>query len=177
LHRRKLTMNAAEIQEAFDWVFDQAIVFHAYTDYMRDYEIITYAAAAVSTGIAPQYDRYVFRNCVEADVSTTVTPNVWTRSLDDRLIDHQTGKDLDGYVWGVKWHCLYPGGKIVANSERAQRWSELFGIGFHEARIETNAHEISLVFSDLEVTKVEPGYAPYVVDGENHYIPPTPLSP
>jgi hypothetical protein len=71
--------------------------------------------------------------------------------------------DLDGYVWGVKWHCLYPGAKIVPESEAAGRWAEAVGIEFHEVRIETNAHDLALVFSDVQVSALPPGYAPFVV--------------
>jgi hypothetical protein len=168
-------VDEAQIQAALDDVFDQAIVFHAYTDYMRDYEIITYATADPRTGITPAYDRYLFRYCVEAEITTALRPDVWARSLDDRLIDYETGKDLDGYVWGVRWQCLCPGAKIVANSERARRWADEIGLPFHEVRIETNGHNLRLVFADLQVTKADPGYAPFIVDRDNHYIPPTPL--
>jgi hypothetical protein len=40
-----MLMNSEDIQRALDDVFDQAIVFHCFTDYMRDYEIITYSVA------------------------------------------------------------------------------------------------------------------------------------
>jgi hypothetical protein len=170
-------VNADEIAAALEDVSDQAIVFHAYADYMRDYEVITYSVADPRTGIPPTYERYLFKFCVEVEVTTAVSIDTWRRSLDERLIAYETGKDLDGYVWGVKWQCLYPGGKVVRDSQRARRWSEAIGIPFHEVRIETNGHDIKLVFSDLEVTEVEPGYAPYVVTQEDRYIPPLSLAP
>jgi len=37
------------------------------------------------------------------------------------------------------------------------------GLPFHVASIEANGHNISLVFSDLVVQTVDPGYAPFVV--------------
>ena len=40
-----MLMNSEDIQRALDDVFDQAIVFHCFTDYMGDYEIITYSVA------------------------------------------------------------------------------------------------------------------------------------
>jgi hypothetical protein len=172
-------VNAVEIDAALQDVFDQAIVFHAYTDYMRDYEILTFAVADPRTGIPPAYDRYLFKICVEVEIGTAVSVETWSRSLDDRLLnyeDYETGTDLDGFVWGVKWQCLYPGGRVVPDSERARRWSTALGIPFHEVRIETNCHDINLVFSDLEVTRVEPGYAPFVVASEDNCAPPTPLA-
>lgn len=151
------------MQAALDEVFDQAIVFHGFTDYMRDYEVITYSTADPATGIEPAYARFLFRFCVEADVQTTVTPQTWRRSLDDRLIDYDRGKELDGYVWGVKWHDLYPGGRVLAATSATAEWSEAVGIDFFEAVIETNAHRLRLVFGGLEVTPLKPGYRPFEI--------------
>jgi hypothetical protein len=170
-------VDAQEIKAALDDVYDQAIVFHAFTDYMRDYEIVTHSVPDPVSGIAPSYDRYLFKVCVEAIVSTAVTVQTWRASLDDRLIDFSKAQGVDGYVWGVRWQCLYPGGSVVENSSRTDRWSEALSLPFHEVLIETNGHNIDLVFSDLEVSTLEPGYAPFVVGREDHYVPPMPLAP
>jgi hypothetical protein len=160
-------VDARSIQKALDDVFDQALVYHGFTDYMRDYEVITYSVADPATGIPPTYDQYLFKCCVETRVTTAVTPETWRKSLDDRLIRYETGRDLDGYVWGVKWQALYPGAKVVSDSETAARWSEAIGIAFHEVRFETNGHDLSLVFHDLEVRQIGAGYAPFVVPDGN----------
>lgn len=154
-------MNVKELREALDEVFDQALVYHAYADYMRDYEVIIHAAADPRTGISPEYLRYLFRYCVEAEVRTAVPPDVWRRSLDDRLIDYAAGVDLEGYVWGVKWQSLYPGAGLVPDSPRAAKWTEEIGIDFHEVQFRTNGHDLALVFADLQVTKLPQGYAPF----------------
>lgn len=133
---------------------------------MRDYEVIVHATADPRTEIAPAYLRYLFRYCVEARCRTTVTPPTWRESLDDRLIDHKTGVDLDGYVWGVKYQALYPGAQLVDESPSALSWAEAIGLEFHEVRIETNAHDLTLIFSDLQVNELSPGYSPFVVDTE-----------
>jgi hypothetical protein len=159
-------MDRDAIRRAFDDVFDQALIFHSFTDYMRDYEVITYSVADPRTGIQPAFDRYLFRYCVQADVKSTLTPDIWRRSLDERLIDHETGKDLDGYVWGVKWQELYPGMRLLDESAAADQWSQQLGMPFHEAVIEANGHRIDLTFSDLTVTPVLPGYTPYEVKAE-----------
>ena len=156
-------MDRAGIQQAFDDVFDQALVFHGFTAYMRDYEVLTYSVADPATGVLPGFDRYLFRHCVEATVTTTVTPDTWRVSLDERLLDSASSADLNGFVWGVRWHCLYPGAGLVQESRRATSWSDRLKIPFYEAVIETNAHKVRLVFSDLEVTSVEPGYTPFVL--------------
>ncbi|MFF7725799.1 hypothetical protein [Streptomyces sp. NPDC008001] len=85
-------------------------------------------------------------------------------SLDDRLIESKTGVDLDGYVWGVKWPSLYPGARLLPGSEATRRWSNALGVDFHEVRMETNAHNLTLLFSDLQVSEVPVGYAPFVTE-------------
>lgn len=86
-----------------------------------------------------------------------------TVSLDERLVDYSTGVDLDGYVWGVKWHALYPGSILTAVSPTADRWAQQLGVPFPEVRIETNAHAVTLVFSDLQISDVPVGYVPFLV--------------
>lgn len=80
-----------------------------------------------------------------------MSAETWRISLDDRLIDHETGVDLDGYVWGVKWHRLYPGAKLLPESDATRRWSKTLGIDFHEVLMETNAHNLTLLFSELQL--------------------------
>ncbi|MFB6625455.1 hypothetical protein ACFCWD_15435 [Streptomyces sp. NPDC056374] len=157
-------MDSAVLQQMLDEAFDHAVVHHGYTNYMRDYEVIVYVTAAPDTGIQPAYLRYLFRYCVEARCETSVPAATWRVSLDDRLVDYETGADLDGYVWGVKWHLLYPGAKLLPESEAARRWSRAVGIDFHDVLIESNAHRLTLVFSDLQVTEVPTGYTPFVTD-------------
>lgn len=158
-------VDSAGIQAAFDDVFDQALVFHGFADYMRDYEVFIYATADPRTGIRPEHLQYRFTHCTRATVTSALSPETWKRSLDERLVDPERGRELDGYVWGVKWQVLYPGMKLVPDSAEAHRWSGELGLPFHEAVIETNGHNITLVFSDLTVQAVDPGYAPFVVPG------------
>ncbi|PZG10933.1 hypothetical protein C1I95_27705 [Micromonospora craterilacus] len=160
-------MDPSTLGRALDDVYDQALVYHGFTDYMRDYEAIVYATADPRTGVAPKHLRYLFRYCVEARCQTSVAPATWRESLDDRLIDYKTGVDLDGYVWGVKWQSLYPGAKILEESPAARSWAEAIGLEFHEVRIQTNAHDLTLVFSDLQVSDLPPGYRPFAVDQDS----------
>ena len=153
----------------------QAIVFHGFTDYMRDYGVVVWATADPRTGIAPEHLLYTFKHCVRAIVTSAVRPEVWAKSHDDRLIDYETGVDLDGYVWAVKWQGLYPGMQLVPQPSDATRWEEALGVPFHEVSIETNGHNINLIFSDLSVRQVAPGYAPYTVpDGGPDWKVPLP---
>jgi len=159
-HRR---VDTSEIETAFLDVFDQAIIFHGYAAYMRDYDVFVYATADPRTGIKAEHLRYRFTHCVRATVTSAVRPEVWVRSLDPRLIDFEAGRILDGYVWGVNWQNLYPGMSLVEHSAEATTWSDALGLPFHEALIECNGHNISLVFSDLVTTTVASGYAPFAI--------------
>jgi len=156
-------MDIGEMQAAFDDVFDEAIVFHGFATYMRDYEVVIETSAAPSTGIPTRFLRFLFVNCVRADVTTALSPAGWAGSLDERLIDAATGIDLDGYVWGVKWQALYPGFAFVPDSGLARSWSADVGIPFHEVRAQANGHTLTLVFSDLRVEPAPTGYAPFIV--------------
>jgi hypothetical protein len=139
--------------------------------------VIVYSEADPRTGIQPAYQRFRFRYCVEASVTPSVSAETWARSLDDRLIDFETASQVDGYPWGSKWQIIYPGGTVIADSERAREWADALGVDFHEVRLELNAHDLTLVFSDLEITEVESGDAPFVVGRENHFIAPIPVPP
>jgi hypothetical protein len=159
-------VNEEELRRAFEEVFDQALLFHGYADYMRDYDLYLYATADPRTGIAPEHLRYRFTHCVRASVTSAVRRDVWARSLDDKFTDYETWRksgEGEGYVWGVKWQGLYPGIRLLPGTAEAREWSEQLGRPFHEVLIETNGHNISLVFSDLEVAKTDPGHVPFVV--------------
>jgi hypothetical protein len=157
-------MDRKAIQAALEDLFDQALVFHGFTDYMRDYELITYSVADPKTGIAPSFDSYLFRYCVEATITSALKPGTWADSLDEGLVDYETGKDLRGFVWGVKWQTLYPGATLSPQSETAAEWARAVGIPFHEAVIEGNGHKIVLIFSDLVVSRgLQAGYSPFTV--------------
>lgn len=139
-----------EMMERFD-VFDNALLFHSYKPYMRDYELIV--ESHVGPAESGTYS-YLFRYCVEAHVRTTVSDDAYRRSLDDRLTVYDSGKDLDGYVWGVNWSMLYPGWDLVPGSSAAASWTDRLGIDFHEVRIEGNAYAINLIFAELRVRKL-----------------------
>lgn len=156
-------MTIDEIRAACDRVFDQALVFHGFTEYMRDFEMVIQISADPRTGIATEYFRYVFVNCVQANIATALSPESWAVSLDERLIDYKTGVDLEGYVWGVKWQSLYPGFELVDDSHVARSWSSSLGMPFYEARVQTNGHNMVLVFSDLRILPAPADYAPFTV--------------
>ncbi|MEV0954031.1 hypothetical protein [Promicromonospora sp. NPDC050249] len=93
--------------------------------------------------------------------------DTWAVSLGDEFTDYsqwERAGEPDGYVWGVRWHLLYPGIRLLPESTEARRWSSELGAPFHTARVETNAHVIELVFSDLRIDRITPGHAVLVID-------------
>ncbi len=135
-------MNRTEIKRAFEEIFDQALVFHCFADYMRDYLVYVHLTVDRTSGMQPATLLYRFVHCLQAEVVTQVRDELLRSSLDDWLIDDEIGVDLDGFLWGVKWHCRYPGVELVDDSARASSWSARIGIDFHEATITTEAHSI-----------------------------------
>jgi hypothetical protein len=161
------------IKSGLEQVFDQALVFHGFADFTRDYDVYVHCTAHPRAGIEPETLRLRFKHGVRADVTTAIPHGTWAQSLDERLIDYEQGVHLEGYVWGVKWQCLYPGGKLVTDSTEAVVWTEKIGIQFHEVLIETNSQTIRLVFSGLVVATAAPGETPFIVsnDGPDFKIP------
>lgn len=155
------------MQAAFDDVFDHQVLFHGFTDYMRDYEMIVYLSSAPTSRIPHEQRRLLFKYCVQATVETTLGESTWKDSWDDRFIDYDTGSKLyetaRGYIWGVKWQELYPGLKLISPSPEAQRWSQQLNRPFYQAEAYLNAHHITLIYSDLEVLTAEVGYSPFQV--------------
>lgn len=156
-------MDTKQIDAALSDIYDQALEFHGFAAHLRDYDLFVQASADPATGIAPTHLRYRFTHCVRATVVTSVSSDIWSESLDPRLIDYETGVDLDGYVWGVNWQELYPTVSRLEASSEADEWAARLGIPFHEVLIRANAHQLSIVFSDLEITSLQAGYAPFVV--------------
>jgi hypothetical protein len=157
----------AEIEKQLEEMFDCALTYHGYTKYLRDYEMVVYQSVDPNPkyGLVPRHLRFVFRICPEAFVTSRVRPDVWSRSLDDALIDeHVVTMESKGFVWGVNCQVLYPGAKVVPDSPRAAEWSENIGIPFYEARVVGNTQEITVIFAELVVEDVDAGYSPYQVE-------------
>ncbi|MGA4994964.1 hypothetical protein [Nonomuraea bangladeshensis] len=159
-------MDPVKLQQALDDVFDQALLRHGFTNYMRDYQLVIHATADPRSGIAAATLRYLFRHCVQATCTTTVSADTWRASLDDRLTTYETGVDLDGYVWGVNRQDLYPGATLITDSPTARNWAAAVGIDFHEVRIQANAHDLTLIFSDLQIEELPPEW-----QGPDHKFP------
>ncbi|MFI8326975.1 hypothetical protein [Streptomyces sp. NPDC085529] len=56
----------------------------------------------------------------------------------------------------------YPGARLLPECEVTRRWSKALGIDLHEVCMETSAHNVTLLFSDLQVSEVPVGHGPFV---------------
>lgn len=81
----------------------------------------------------------------------------WTDEYTHYRAWEQAGEPA-GYVWGVEYMVAYPGLTYIANSTLAQEWSQRLGKLLHEVLIETNGHNIRLVFYDVVITKIAQGH-------------------
>lgn len=132
-------------------LFDNALLYHNYARYMRDYNLIVdYHIGPAAKGVY----KFVFEYCVECHVQTNVRPDVYRKSLDDQLTNYELGKDLNGFVWGTGWSTLYPGWKLIEDSPQSIVWTNAIGITFFEISIETEAYSINLIFHSLRVEKL-----------------------
>ena len=144
-------------------LFDNSIVRHGFTPYLRDYELEVVAVAATPDGSRSYPEgryRYLFTHCVVEEVVTTVRDDVWPRSWADVFTDYEAWEAAGcpaGYVWGVNEMDAYPGARYLPESRRAAEWSQRLGRLMHEVQIETNAHHLALVFHELRVERTAQG--------------------
>jgi len=150
-------MDDAHIKQVLANWFDQVLLFHGFTDYMRDYELVVSGVGEY----ADQAYSLLFKNCVYMKAESALSTGVWARSLDDRLISGDVEELPRSYVWGVRSQQLYPGFALIEDSSVAKRWTHEMGFPLRQVIVETNGHTLDLVFSDLVVSPVEPGYSPF----------------
>jgi hypothetical protein len=133
-------------------LFDSAIIRHGFAPFLRDYDLISQ--------INEFQFLYRFSHCVLATVITAVRDDVWQQSWTDVYTDYsiwERAGNPDGYVWGVCYSLAYPGATYIENSVLAREWAERLGKPMHEVLIETNGHNIRLVFHDLSVRELREG--------------------
>lgn len=146
-----------------DLLVDSAVVSHGFAPFLRDYDVVIEVPAAKPDGTGSYIEgryRYRFTHCPEAIVRSSVTPDAWRESWDDRFTDYEAWERAgapNGFVWGVRWADAYPGMSYVDSSERARRWTEEFGHEMHEVRIETNTWVLHIVFHGLHVDRLSVG--------------------
>lgn len=128
---------------------------------MRDYEVVL---------AVPRGPQHVFRfsHCPFVEVITGVRDDVWRYSWDDVFTDYsawEAAGQSKGYVWGVCYSLAYPGPTYLEDSKLAEEWTSRLGSLMHEVLIQTNGHDIRLVFHDLHITELREGDADWVMVG------------
>ncbi len=144
-------MTVDEIKKALqEPLFDSLIVRHGFTSFLRDYDVVAY--------IKEHQFLYRFSHCTSAWITTAVADRFWQQSWDDIYTDYASWERAgspEGYLWAVCYSAAYPGAAYVDNSELAREWSLKVGKPMHEVRIETNSHNIGLIFHDLSVRELK----------------------
>lgn len=66
-----VAMTDAEVERLLEEMFDCALIYHGYTKYLRDYEMVIYQSVDPNPkyGLVPRHLRFVFRICPEVSVS------------------------------------------------------------------------------------------------------------
>ncbi len=144
-------MNVGEIKRALqEPLFDACIVKHGFAPFLRDYDVV----AQIRTF---QF-LYRFTHCTSATVTTAVKDDFWKEAWEDIFTDYSTWERAgcpDGYVWGVCYALTYPGARYIEDSAVAREWTGRLGKQMHEVRMETNGHNLNLVFHDLIVRELK----------------------
>jgi hypothetical protein len=153
-------MTIDEIRKALqEPLFDSSIVRHGFAPFLRDYDIVA--------EINKCQFLYRFSHCTSATVTTAVSDRAWQKSWEDIYTDYSAWNGSggpEGYVWGVCYSDAYPGATYVDNSVPAKEWANRLGHPMHEVRIETNGHNLDLVFHDLRVREISEGDEEWVKD-------------
>lgn len=149
-----------------DDLLDAGLIHFSHTDYLRDFQMYFYHSTYDFRVLPHFVMRYRFVNCVAAEVKTSLPPEVWRGSLDERLVGELDGIDdvVDGWVWATRFANMYPGATLLESSAEADSWSQSVGVKFYEARFEAAPVEIRLIFSDLVVERAVPGDSPFTVE-------------
>jgi hypothetical protein len=157
-----MTLSVWEKLEEYP-LFDSAMVEHHFTPYLRDYDIVFDVLAAIPGGngsyIAARY-LCRFTHCVVVQVITAVSDQAWQMSWSDIFTDYQVWEQSgspSGYVWGVEFSAVYPGLKFMKDSAHAKEWTERLQQPMYELLIETNGHNITLIFHDVFVHQIATG--------------------
>lgn len=161
-HAEPLSAAAVELLERGP-LYDNAIIAHGFTPWMRDYDLVVEALASAPGGQRSYTEgryRYRFTHCVLAEAATELPAEAWHRSWDDVLTDYAAWERAghpEGYVWGVNYMAAYPGARYVRGSPAAAEWAGRLGHSMHEVQVETNGHRLRLIFHMLQVHKVAQG--------------------
>lgn len=160
-------MDAEQIRGALEHdVIDTALIHLSHTDYLRDFQMYFYFPTHDARTHPPVVVKYRFLHCVTAEITSSLSPEIWRGSLSDNLIGDLKDVDypVDGWVWATRFGDMNPGATFFESSDEADRWSEATGTKFYEALCEAPPLRIRLVFSDLMVEEAVSGDSPFTVE-------------
>ena len=144
-------MTVEEMKKALKGpLFDSFIARHGFASFVRDYDLVAC--------IEEHQFLYRFSHCTAAWITTALSDQSWQKSWDDIYTDYAVWERAgapEGYLWAVCYSSAYPGATYVENSELAREWSVELGKQMHEVLIETNGHNIGLIFHDLSVRELK----------------------
>jgi hypothetical protein len=132
-----------------DPLFDSNIVRHGFAPFLRDYDVVA--------EINESQFLYRFSHCTTATVTTAVKDELWRQSWTNVYTDYSVWERAghpEGYVWGVCYSLAYPGATYIEDSDLAREWTDRLGRPMHEVTIQTNGHNIGLIFHDLSVQEL-----------------------
>ena len=143
-------------------LYDVRLVSHEFTTYLRDYTVVTEQSAADINGDSYIFARYLycFTHCVYVQISTALTDEIWHKSWPDSFLEFETWRSAgspEGFAWWVRSSDAYRGFIFKPDSPLAADWTNRLSQPMHELLIETNTHNITLVFNDVHIKKIAKG--------------------
>lgn len=157
-----MTTVCERFHEAAELLFDNPIVGHGFTEFARDYDVLTDVMAAKPDGTGSYIEgryRVRFTHCPYAATETQLDPETWRISWQDSFIDWDAWRaagEPSGFVW-AQIADAYPGASCLEDSDLAGVWSRRLKHSVHELKLETNAYTLRVVFHDFAVRQIGRG--------------------
>ncbi len=156
-------MEIADLDPVLADLYDKELVFHGFTPYMSDYEMVLYEPVDPNPkyGLVLRHLRFLFRYCTESTVTSRARPDVWNLVPQQRPPQGAARlQGLDRLRLGRGGPGGLPGCHGLQGSKRTAYWADQLGTAFHEVLVEANPQTIGLVFSEATVAEVTPVICP-----------------
>ncbi len=148
--------------DAAELIFDNWVITHGQTEYVRDYDIVIAVPAAKPDGSGSYIEghyRVRFTHSPLQRCETVLGDDTWRISWSDALTDFDSWRAAGvpaGFVW-AQGALAYPGPSLAEGSALAEEWSRRLEREMHELKLETNAYILSLLFHDLSLVQIAKG--------------------
>jgi len=142
--------------------YDRELIFHGFTPYMRDYEMVLYEPSTRTRSTV------LSRDTSASSLGTALSPpsppgpglTYGSGPLATTSSGCGTSPGLDRLRLGRGGPGGLPGCHGLQGSKRAAYWADQLGTAFHEVLVEANPQTIGLVFSEATVAEVTPVICP-----------------